>query len=157
MARGCVTSAMKPVLLLESADMTTIFAVVGERRDDPLELLLLGEDGRHYAYPLPDGLALPVELDEAWAVDRALPPWTSCWPRPAGWRRGRRRMIWTGSMSRCGHDRRRSPRHRRIRRPMPSARRLGAIPPCMPATAITIVLALLLGACVVGRWRRRRG
>jgi hypothetical protein len=65
---------MTPLLLLEPADMTTIFAVVGERRDDPLELLLLGDDGRHYAYPLPDGPVTPVEPDEAWAVDRRLPP-----------------------------------------------------------------------------------
>ncbi len=47
---------------------------VGERRDDPLELLLLGDDGQHYAYPLPDGPAWPVEPDAGWAVDRALPP-----------------------------------------------------------------------------------
>lgn len=49
--------------------MTTIFAVVGERRDDPLELLLLGADGQHYAYPLPEGPATPVEPDEAWRRD----------------------------------------------------------------------------------------
>ena len=54
--------------------MTTIFAVVGERRDDPLELLLLGDDGQHDAYPLPDGPATPIEPDAAWQVDRALPP-----------------------------------------------------------------------------------
>lgn len=65
---------MKPLMLLEPAAMPTIFAVVGERRDDPREWLLLGEDGQHYAYPLPDGPALPVEPDAGWVVDRALPP-----------------------------------------------------------------------------------
>jgi hypothetical protein len=70
----CVASAMKSVPLLEPAAMTTIFAVVGERRDDPLELLLLGDDGQHYAYPLPDGPMIPVEPDAGWVVDRAVPP-----------------------------------------------------------------------------------
>jgi hypothetical protein len=64
---------MKAVSLLEPAEMTTIFAVVGERRDDPLELLLLGADGQHYAYPLPDGPVTPVELDDQWAVDHSRP------------------------------------------------------------------------------------
>ena len=54
--------------------MTTIFAVVGERRDDPLELLLLGADGQYDAYPLPDGPAWPVAPDARWVVGRALPP-----------------------------------------------------------------------------------
>jgi hypothetical protein len=59
--------------LLEPLNMTTIFAVVGERCDDPLELLLLGADGQHYAYPLPDGPVTPVELDDQWTVDHAQP------------------------------------------------------------------------------------
>jgi hypothetical protein len=50
----------------------TIFAVVGERRDDPNHLLLLGDDGRLYDLPLPDDLPLPVEPDEAWVVDAAV-------------------------------------------------------------------------------------
>jgi hypothetical protein len=65
----CVPDGMKPVVLLEPLAMTTIFAVVGERRDDPLELLLLGEDGQHYAYLLPDRPVTSVEPDERWAVD----------------------------------------------------------------------------------------
>ena len=69
----CVAGGMKPLLRLEPADMTPVFAVVGERRDDPLELLLLGADGHHYAYPLPDGPMTPVELDDQWEVDRPGP------------------------------------------------------------------------------------
>ena len=49
--------------------MPTIFAVVGERRDDPLELLLLGADGHHDADPLPDGPLTLVEPDDAWKRD----------------------------------------------------------------------------------------
>ena len=51
--------------------MTTIFAVVGEHRDDPNRLLLLGDDGRHYAHRLPDGPTTPVEPDAQWVVDAA--------------------------------------------------------------------------------------
>ena len=69
----CVRVGMTQFLLGEFADMTAIFAVVGERRDDPLELLLLGADGQHYAYPLPDGPVVPVEPDEAWRRDDAEP------------------------------------------------------------------------------------
>jgi hypothetical protein len=54
--------------------MTTSFAVVGERRDDPRERLLLGNDGQHDAYPLPDGPVLPIEPDETWQVDPSAPP-----------------------------------------------------------------------------------
>ena len=53
--------------------MTTIVAVVSERRDDPLALLLLGADGHHYADPLPDGPVPLVEPDDQWAVDRPRP------------------------------------------------------------------------------------
>jgi hypothetical protein len=71
--RVCAPEGMKPVLLLEPLDMTTIFAVVGERRNDPLALLRLREDGQHDADPLPDGPVTPVEPDEQGAVDRAQP------------------------------------------------------------------------------------
>ena len=53
--------------------MITVFAVVGEHRDDPDHLLVLGEDGRHYDLHLPDGSAMPVEPDESWTVDEAEP------------------------------------------------------------------------------------
>lgn len=51
------------------AEMTLVFAVVGEHREDPDRLLVLGEDGHHYDYRLPTGQALPTEPDEAWEVD----------------------------------------------------------------------------------------
>jgi hypothetical protein len=74
----CVTSRMKPLLRWEPADMTAVFAVVGERRDDPLELLLLGADGQHYAYPVPDGPMTPVEPNEEWQLDQARPVVEDC-------------------------------------------------------------------------------
>lgn len=46
--------------------------VVGEHRSDPLRLLLLGVDGRYYAYALPEGNPKPVELDDGWAVESPL-------------------------------------------------------------------------------------
>jgi len=49
--------------------VVTIFAVVGEHRDDPNRLLLLGADGQHYAHELPDGPTTPVEPDVDWTVD----------------------------------------------------------------------------------------
>ena len=49
--------------------VTVVYAVVGEHRDDPDRLLLLGADGQHYAYALPDGPTTPVEPDETWTVD----------------------------------------------------------------------------------------
>lgn len=44
-------------------------AVVGEKKDDPEQLLLLGVDGRYYAYTLPWGDTQRVEPDEDWAVE----------------------------------------------------------------------------------------
>jgi hypothetical protein len=37
--------------------VTNVFAAVGQHRDDPCLLLLLGSDGLHYAQALPDGAA----------------------------------------------------------------------------------------------------
>ena len=44
-------------------------AVVGERKDDPEQLLLRDAEGNYYAYALPDGDPEPVEPDEAWEVE----------------------------------------------------------------------------------------
>ncbi len=54
--------------------MPTVFAVVGENRDDPDRLLLVGSDGQHYQYHLPDGTTTPVEPDEGWRFDPNPPP-----------------------------------------------------------------------------------
>lgn len=48
--------------------MTNVFAVVGQAIADPGRLLLLGEDGRFYAYAA-DGQLRPTELAEAWRLD----------------------------------------------------------------------------------------
>ena len=53
--------------------MTAVFAVVGEHREDPNSLLLLGADGQHYAHRLPDGPITPIEPDEHWTVDEITP------------------------------------------------------------------------------------
>ena len=53
--------------------MPTIFAVVGERRDDPDQLLLLGANGQHDAYRLVDGRTTPVVPDTTWTRDRQAP------------------------------------------------------------------------------------
>jgi hypothetical protein len=49
--------------------MPNIFAVVGESRDDPDRLLLIGDDGRHYEYELPTGATTPIVPDDAWLFD----------------------------------------------------------------------------------------
>ena len=48
--------------------MTNVFAVVGEHRWEPGRLLLLGEDGRYYAYRA-DGAPMEVEPSAAWSLD----------------------------------------------------------------------------------------
>jgi hypothetical protein len=53
--------------------MTSIFVVVGEHRDDPLRLLLLGADGRYYDQTLPSGRPVPADPAGAWIVDPEAP------------------------------------------------------------------------------------
>ena len=48
--------------------MTNVFAVVGEHRWEPGRLLLLGEDGRYYAYRA-TGAPIEVEPSAAWHLD----------------------------------------------------------------------------------------
>ena len=45
------------------------FYVVGERRDNPLNLLLRDPDGNFYACLLPDGEPISVEPDETWHLE----------------------------------------------------------------------------------------
>ena len=45
------------------------FRVVGERRDDPGHLLVLGCDGRWYDYDITGSRVTPIELTDSWAVD----------------------------------------------------------------------------------------
>ena len=48
--------------------MTNVFAVVGAHRAEPGLLLLLGDDGRYYAYAA-DGQPTAVEPAGAWRLD----------------------------------------------------------------------------------------
>ncbi len=48
-------------------------AVVGENKDDPEQLLLLGSDGNYYAYGLADGNTQPVQPDDHWSVESDSP------------------------------------------------------------------------------------
>ena len=61
---------------LQSSSLTcAVSDRVASTGDDPDRLLLLGDDGRYYAYHLPNGAALPTEPEEGeWAVDPAPPP-----------------------------------------------------------------------------------
>jgi hypothetical protein len=45
------------------------FAVVGENKDDPDELLLQDPNGAYYALALPDGETTPVTPDEHWCIE----------------------------------------------------------------------------------------
>ena len=54
--------------------MADTFAVVGEHREDPNRLLLVGADGRHDDHLLPGGPTTPVEPGDDWAVDENPPP-----------------------------------------------------------------------------------
>lgn len=49
----------------------TELAVVGENRDDPLVLLVVGTDLRYYAYSMQDGDTRRVEPDDRWDVQLA--------------------------------------------------------------------------------------
>jgi hypothetical protein len=44
-------------------------AVVGENKNDPSQLLLLGADGHYYAYSLPEGETEEVDPDDNWEVE----------------------------------------------------------------------------------------
>ena len=50
-------------------EMTNVLAVVGEHRDDPDHLLLLGDDGHYYDLRLSDGATVPIQLNEEWVVE----------------------------------------------------------------------------------------
>lgn len=57
--------------------MTNVFAVVGEHRDEPTRLLLVGDDGRYYAYATnatnATNATSPTEVEpsDEWAIDDA--------------------------------------------------------------------------------------
>jgi hypothetical protein len=49
--------------------MTNDFSVIGHDRDDENALLLIDNDGQHYAYDLPHDRLVPVVPDDTWVVD----------------------------------------------------------------------------------------
>ena len=49
------------------------FAVIGEHDADPDRLLVVGEDGQYYAWELATDATVPIEVDEEWTVDEAVP------------------------------------------------------------------------------------
>ena len=48
-------------------------AVVGERKEDPSELLLMGSDGHFYAYTLPDGEPEEIVPNDEWQIETTSP------------------------------------------------------------------------------------
>jgi hypothetical protein len=52
-----------------SSSDTVEFQVIGELRDDPHHLLLLGSDGHSYGYAIISGEIRELEPDDSWAVD----------------------------------------------------------------------------------------
>ena len=53
--------------------MINLFAVIGEHDSDPDRLLVIGEDGQHYAWELATDETVPVEVDERWRIDDDVP------------------------------------------------------------------------------------
>ena len=49
--------------------MTNVFAVIGEHREQPERLLLLGGDGRFYTYVSDEKAPVEVEPTEEWELD----------------------------------------------------------------------------------------
>jgi hypothetical protein len=49
------------------------FLVIGELKDNPHQLLLMGDDGLCYAYNLATGDIATLDPDDSWSVDTSLP------------------------------------------------------------------------------------
>jgi hypothetical protein len=50
-----------------------LYAVIGEHDTDPDRLLVIGEDGQHYAWYLTTDETIPVDVDDGWRIDANLP------------------------------------------------------------------------------------
>ncbi len=57
----------------ETPPVAAFFSLVGEHREDPDRLLLLGADGQLYEHLLPDGPTTPIEPDDEWTMDIPAP------------------------------------------------------------------------------------
>jgi hypothetical protein len=53
----------------ETAPDTIDFQVIGELRDNPNQLLLLGDDGQCYCFDVRRDRITPLDPDDSWAVD----------------------------------------------------------------------------------------
>jgi hypothetical protein len=52
------------------SDLTPIeSAVIGEMKDNPDQLLLLGDNGAYYAYSIAHNSATEVEPDDNWVIE----------------------------------------------------------------------------------------
>lgn len=49
--------------------MTNIFSVIGQHREQPSWLLLVGADGHYYAYGTEDAEPREVEPGDQWVID----------------------------------------------------------------------------------------
>ncbi len=72
--------------------MTNCFSVVGEHRDNPDRLLLIGEDGGLYDLPAPDREPTPIQPTDEWNVDpdaagdhRFRDAWARGFPHSSDW------------------------------------------------------------------------
>lgn len=54
--------------------MTNEFTVVGEHKEDDLELLVLGADGNYYGYRPAQELFRPVRPDDSWLITQTPDP-----------------------------------------------------------------------------------
>lgn len=72
-APSTTRAAHGPLIAHEDDEMTNVFAVVGEHRDDPDHLLVLGDDGSYYDYAVTTGQAALVEPDQTWTTDFSVP------------------------------------------------------------------------------------
>ena len=52
--------------------VVNLYAVIGEHGTDPDRLLVIGEDGQHYAWELSTDQTVPVEVDDGWKIDPGL-------------------------------------------------------------------------------------
>ena len=64
--------------------MTNVFAVIGEHREKPDRLLLLGADGHYYTYVTADGPPVEVDPTEEWELDALVEPTLTPRPVPGG-------------------------------------------------------------------------
>jgi hypothetical protein len=58
---------------LNTVTPPTELAVVGEHKDNPETLLLLGEDGNHYAFSIATEQFSQVDPDDTWDVEAISP------------------------------------------------------------------------------------